>query len=41
MKFGMRTPGLKGSISAGTIGQSKRSVKRVLISGHEKRYGID
>lgn len=37
MKFGMRTPSLKRSISARTTGQLKRSVKRAIISGYGKK----
>ena len=37
MKFGMRTPSLKRSISARTTGQLKRSVKRAIIPGYEKK----
>lgn len=37
MKFGMRTPSLKGSISARTTGQLKRSVKRAIIPGYGKK----
>ena len=37
MKFGMRTPSLKRSISARTTGQLKRSVKRALIPGYGKK----
>lgn len=37
MKYGMRTPSLKRSISARTTGQLKRSVKRVLIPGYGKK----
>ncbi len=36
MKFGMRTPSLKRSISARTTGQLKRSVKRAIIPGYGK-----
>lgn len=40
MKFGMRTPSLKRSISARTTGQLKRSVKRAIIPGYgEKGMG--
>ena len=34
MKFGMRIPSLKRSISARTTGQLKRSVKRAIIPGY-------
>ena len=37
MKFGMRTPSLKKSISARTTGQLKRSVKRAIIPGYGKK----
>lgn len=37
MKFGMRTPSLKRSISARTTGQLKRSVKRTIIPGYGKK----
>ena len=37
MKFGMRTPSLKRSISAKTTGQLKRSVKRAIIPGYGKK----
>lgn len=37
MKYGMRTPSLKRSISARTTGQLKRSVTRVLIPGYGKK----
>ena len=37
MKFGMRTPSLKRSISARTTGQLKRSVKRAIITGYGKK----
>lgn len=37
MKFGMRTPSLKRSISARTTGQLKRSVKRAIIPGYVKK----
>ena len=36
MKFGMRTPSLKRSISARTTGQLKRSFKRAIIPGYGK-----
>ncbi len=37
MKFGMRKPSLKKSISARTTGKMKRSIKRVLIPGYGKK----
>lgn len=37
MKYGMRKPSLKKSISARTKGQLTRSVKRALIPGYGKR----
>jgi len=37
MKFGMRTPSLKRSISARTTGQLKRSIKRAVIPGYGKK----
>lgn len=37
MKFGMRTPSLKKSISARTTGQLKRAIKRALIPGYGKK----
>lgn len=37
MKFGMRTPSLKRSISARTTGQLKRSIKRTVIPGYSKK----
>ena len=37
MKFGMRTPSLKRSISTRTTGQLKRSVKRAIIPGYGKK----
>lgn len=37
MKFGMRIPSLKRSISARTTGQLKRSVKRAIIPGYGKK----
>lgn len=36
MKFGLRTPSLKKSLSARTTGRLKRSVKRKLIPGYGK-----
>ena len=37
MKFGMRTPSLKKSLSARTKGALTRSVKRALIPGYGKK----
>lgn len=37
MKFGMRTPSLKRSISARTTGRAKRTVKRALLPGYGKK----
>ncbi len=37
MKFGMRKPSIKKSISAGTTGQLKRTVKRAVIPGYGKK----
>lgn len=37
MKFGLRTPSLKNSISARTTGQLKRAVKRAIIPGYGKK----
>lgn len=37
MKFGLRTPSLKKSISARTTGQLKRAVKRAVIPGYGKK----
>lgn len=37
MKFGMRTPSLKKSISARTTGKLKRSIKKALIPGYGKK----
>ena len=37
MKFGMRTPSLKKSISARTTGRAKRSLRRALIPGYGKK----
>lgn len=37
MKFGMRTPSLKKSISARTTGKVKRSIKKALIPGYGKK----
>lgn len=41
MKFGMRKPSLKRSISARTTGRAKRAVKKALIPGYGKRYWVD
>lgn len=37
MKFGLRTPSLKRSISARTTGRAKRAVKKALIPGYVKK----
>lgn len=37
MKFGLRTPSLKKSISARTKGRVKRTIKKALIPGYEKK----
>ena len=37
MKFGMRTPSLKRSISASTTGRAKRAIKKALIPGYGKK----
>lgn len=37
MKFGMRKPSLKRSISARTTGKAKRAIKKALISGYGKK----
>ena len=37
MKFGLRTPSLKKSISARTTGRAKRTIKRALIPGYGKK----
>ncbi len=37
MKFGLRTPSLKKSLSAKTKGRAKRSVKKALIPGYGKK----
>lgn len=40
MKFGLRTPSLKKSISARTKGRAKRTIKKALIPGYgEKGMG--
>ncbi len=37
MKFGIRTPSLKKSISARTTGRAKRSIKKALIPEYGKK----
>lgn len=37
MKFGMRKPSLRKSISARTTGRAKRAVKKALIPGYGKK----
>ncbi|WP_312694064.1 hypothetical protein [Caproiciproducens sp.] len=37
MKFGVRKPSLKRSISARTTGRAKRAVKKALIPGYGKK----
>lgn len=37
MKFGMRKPSLKKSISARTTGRAKRAVKKAIIPGYGKK----
>lgn len=37
MKYGIRKPSLKRSISARTTGRAKRAVKRALIPGYGKK----
>lgn len=37
MKFGMRTPSLKRSLSARTTGRAKRAIKRAIIPGYGKK----
>lgn len=37
MKFGIRTPSIKRSISARTTGRAKRSIKKALIPGYGKK----
>lgn len=37
MKFGIRKPSLKRSISARTTGRLKRSIKKALIPGYGKK----
>lgn len=37
MKYGMRKPSLKKSLSARTTGRAKRSLKKALIPGYGKK----
>ena len=37
MKFGMRKPSIKKSISARTTGRAKRAVKKAVIPGYGKK----
>lgn len=37
MKFGLRTPSLKRSISARTKGRATRTIKKALIPGYGKK----
>ncbi|MDD3177143.1 MAG: hypothetical protein PHS28_05465 [Atopobiaceae bacterium] len=37
MKFGMRKPSIKRSISAATTGRAKRAVKKAVIPGYGKK----
>lgn len=37
MKFGMRKPSIRKSISARTTGRAKRAVKKALIPGYSKK----
>lgn len=37
MKFGIRKPSIKRSISARTTGRAKRAVKKALIPGYGKK----
>lgn len=37
LKYGMRTPSLKKSISARTTGRAKRAIKRAIIPGYGKK----
>lgn len=37
MKFGLRTPSLKRSLSARTKGRATRAVKKTLIPGYGKK----
>lgn len=37
MKFGMRKPSIKKSISARTKGKAKRSLKKAILPGYGKK----
>lgn len=37
MRFGMRKPSIKKSISARTTGRAKRAIKKALIPGYGKK----
>lgn len=37
MKFGMRKPSVKKSVSARTTGRAKRAIKRTFIPGYGKK----
>ena len=37
MKYGFRTPSLRRSISARTIGRAKRAIKRAIIPGYGRK----
>lgn len=37
MKYGVRTPSIKKSLSARTTGKAKRAVKKALIPGYGKK----
>lgn len=37
MKFGMRKPSIKKSISARTKGKAKRSIKKAIFPGYGKK----
>lgn len=37
MKYGIRTPSLKKSLSARTAGRAKRAVKKALIPGYGRK----
>lgn len=37
MKFGIRTPSLKRSISARTTGRAKRAIKKAVIPGYGRK----
>ena len=37
MKFGMRKPSIKRSLSARTTGRAKRAIKKALIPGYGKK----